>query len=79
MIDGQPVTDADRSLADGYVAALRATAPDDDDPAAALGVLTTPYETDRHARGQNDAPPEPIDADQLSAATSTLLTACASS
>lgn len=79
VIDGASVSDYDRSVADGYVAALRATAPDDDDLAAALVVLTTPYETDRHASGQNDAPPDPIDADQLSEATSTLPTACATS
>ncbi|WP_407344339.1 hypothetical protein [Pengzhenrongella phosphoraccumulans] len=77
VTDGAEVTAPERDVAASYVAALRASAPDDAAVAAALDVFTTPYELDRHAQGQNDTPPEPVDADTLKASTSTLLTACA--
>lgn len=74
---GTEVTAAERDVATAYVTALRASAPQDPDVAAALDVFTTPYEVDRAAQGQEDTAPEPVDADALPAATSTLLTACA--
>ncbi|WP_448631577.1 hypothetical protein [Cellulomonas soli] len=77
VIDGTEVTAPVRDVAASYVAALRASAPDDAEITTALATFTTPYEVDRGAQGQEDDAPEPIDADTLTAATSTLLTACA--
>ncbi|MGN8246651.1 hypothetical protein ACTHAM_000315 [Cellulomonas soli] len=77
VIDGTEVTAPVRDVAASYVAALRASAPDDTEVTAALATYTTPYEVDRWAQGQEDDAPEPVDADTLTAATSTLLTACA--
>lgn len=77
VLGGTDVTAAERDVAGGYVATLRASAPEDDAVASALAVFTTPYELDQHAQGQLDAAPEAVDADALGAATSTLLTACA--
>lgn len=74
---GAEVTAAERDVAASYVAALRASAPEDAAVAAALDVFTTPYELDRNAQGQDDTAREPVDAETLKAATSTLLTACA--
>ncbi|NYI59883.1 hypothetical protein [Cellulomonas soli] len=76
VIGGGEVTAAERDVATGYVESLRAGAPDDQEVVDALEVFTTPYEVDRAAQGQDDTAPEPVDADALSAATSTLLTAC---
>lgn len=74
---GVEVTAAERDVAASYVAALRASAPEDAAVTAALDVFTTPYELDRNAQGQDDTAREPVDAETLKAATSTLLTACA--
>lgn len=77
VIHGAEVTAAERDVAVSYVASLRASAPEDAAVAAALDVFTTPYELDRKAQGQDDTSREPVDADALRGATSTLLTACA--
>lgn len=77
VTDGAAVTAAERDVAASYVEALRASAPQDDAVAAALDVFTTPYELDRQAQGQDDTSREPVDAEALRSATSTLLTACA--
>ena len=77
VIVGTAVTPAERDVAASYVAALRASAPGDAAVAAALDVFTTPYELDRQAQGQDDTSREPVDAVALKGATSTLLTACA--
>lgn len=79
VIAGARVTPAERDVAVSYVAALRASAPDDADVTEALAVFTAPYEVDQHAQGQLDAAPEPITSETLTAATATLLTACATS
>ena len=78
VTDGAAVTAAERDVAASCdVEALRASAPQDDAVAAALDVFTTPYAFDRQAQGQDDTSREPVDAEALRSATSTLLTACA--
>jgi hypothetical protein len=77
VLAGAEVTAAERGVAGAYVADLRASTPEDAEVAAALAVFTTPYDVDQQAQGQQDAAPEPVDADGLKAATATLLTACA--
>ena len=77
VIQGAEVTAAERDVATSYVAAVRASAPKDAAVAAALDVFMTPYELDRKAQGQEDTARKPVDAEALSGATSTLLTACA--